>query len=124
MKVSFPHCISCYSLFISRILKLVLNSHERWIFQTPLLNEPCCTLLNTLAFSKSSYKFSQIVHAGHFPCHVRHHVLTMFEWSDITSDKVSRIKSAHTGNFQFHVRHVPRGPHIWRTLNIYIIAGK
>ena len=32
------------------------------------------------------------------------------------SDNVSHIKPAHVGHFQFHVRHVPHGLHIWRTL--------
>ena len=60
--------------------------------------------------------YVKLVHAGHFSCLVRHHVLTMFERSDIMSDTVSHIQPAHMGHFQFHVRHVPCGPHIWRTL--------
>ncbi len=74
------------------------------------------------AFSKSFWKsrdivaYVKLVHAGHFPRHVRHHVLAMFKRSDIMSDEVSHIKTAHAGHFQFYVRHVPRGPHIWRTL--------
>ena len=62
--------------------------------------------------------YVKLAHAGHFLCHVRHHVLTMYKRSDITSDKVSHIKPAHAGHFQFYVRHVPRGPHIWRTLEL------
>ena len=56
--------------------------------------------------------YVKLVHAGHFPCHVRHHVLTVFERSDIMSDKVSHIKQAHARHFRFHVRHVPCGMHI------------
>ena len=32
------------------------------------------------------------------------------------SDNVSHIKLAYVGHFQFYVRHVLRGLHIWRTL--------
>ncbi len=74
----------------------------------------------TPAFSKSFWEsrdivaYIKLVQAGHFPCHIRHHVLTMSEKSDIMSDKVSHIKPALAGHFWFHVRHVP---HIWRTLD-------
>ena len=39
---------------------------------------------------------------GKFPCHIRHHVLTMFEGlTDIMSDKVSHIKPAMWDIFNF-----------------------
>ena len=44
----------------------------------------------------------------HFPCHIRHHVLTMIIRSDIMSDRESHIKLA---NFQFYVGHALHGPH-------------
>ena len=62
--------------------------------------------------------YVKLVLAEHFPCHARHHVLTVFERSDIMSDKVSHIKPAHMGHFQFNVRHVMHGLHIWRTLDL------
>ena len=68
-------------------------------------------------------QYVKLVHAGHFPCYVRHHVLPMFEKSDIMSDKVevSHIKPTHAGHFRFHVRRVPRGLHIWRTLKSLLL---
>ncbi len=57
--------------------------------------------------------YVKLVSAGHFPCHV----LTMFERSGIKSDKVSRIKPARMGHFQYYVKHALRGPHFWRTLS-------
>ena len=68
--------------------------------------------------------YVKLVHAGHFLCHVRHHILTVYKRSDITSDKVSYIKPAHAGHFQFYVRHVPRVPHIWRTLVLVLGISK
>ncbi len=62
--------------------------------------------------------YAKLVHVGHFLCHVRHQVLTMYKRSDITSDKVSHIKPTHVGHFQFYARHAQCGLHIWRTLNV------
>ena len=53
------------------------------------------------AFSKSLWEsqdvvaYVKLVNAGHFSCHIRHHVLAMFEKSDIMSDKVSHKTSPH-----------------------------
>ena len=46
------------------------------------------------------WPMKKLVHVEHFPCHIMsHHVLAMFEKSDIMSDKVSYIKPSHAGHF-------------------------
>ena len=116
--------------------------HQR---QTPardaLIPHSCCIFIYTVwarwqlfvsanvTFSKSFWEsqdivaYVKLVHAGHFLCHIRHHVLlTMFERSDIMSDRVSHIKAAHVGHFRFYVRHVPWPAYVENTVHVYRIA--
>ena len=82
------------SLWQPKICRSSFKIDKLWITSNSAFSKSFCGSRDIVAYKKS-------VHVGHFPCHVKHHVLAMLKRADIMSDKVYHEKTAHAGHFQF-----------------------